>query len=64
MSPRTSGRFTVRPVKSKARGFAYETFQVSGWLNGQRVRRNLKDREKALGEKNRLEVECSVEAQP
>jgi hypothetical protein len=51
-----NGGFRIRPLKAKERGFTYETFQVIGYLSGERVRKRFKSRELALGEKNRLEV--------
>jgi hypothetical protein len=59
MKAKLSGRFQVRPVKAKGHGFTYDTFLLSGWLNGRRIRRHFKNREEALGEKNALEVEAA-----
>jgi hypothetical protein len=54
-----SGEFRIRRLKAKDHGFEYTTFQVVGYLNGQRVRKKFKSREEADGEKNRLEVEVT-----
>jgi len=35
---------------------AYETFELTGYLKGERIRRRFKSRDLAAGEKNRLEV--------
>ena len=59
MKAKKSGPFTIKPVTVKAHGFTYETFQVSGWLNGRRIRKHFKSRAEALGEKNALEVEAA-----
>jgi hypothetical protein len=40
-------------------GFTYETFRLTGTINGKRVRNQFKTRAEAEGEKNRLEVEAS-----
>jgi integrase len=59
MTAKKSGRFTIKAVKVTCHGFTYETFLLSGWLNGRRVRKHFKSREEALGEKNALEVESA-----
>jgi len=51
--------FLIKPVVKSCHGFTYCTFRLSGWLNGRRIRKDFKDREEALGEKNRLEVEAA-----
>ena len=59
MTAKKSGRFTIKAVKVTCHGFTYETFLLSGWLNGRRIRKHFKSREEALGEKNALEVEAA-----
>ena len=54
-----SGRFIIKPVSVRSHGVVYQTFALSGWLNGRRIRRQFKSREEALGEKNALEVEAA-----
>jgi integrase len=54
-----SGRFSIKAVRAKAHGFTYDTFLVSGWLNGRRIRRHFKSRDEAIGVKNALEVEAA-----
>ena len=51
-----NGDFSIRRLKLSEHGFDYETWQLIGYLNGERVRKRFKSREEALGEKNRLEV--------
>ena len=50
------GEFVIRRLTLKDHGFSYSTFQVVGYLNGERIRRKFKTREEAIGEKTRLEV--------
>ncbi len=59
MKAKHSGKFVLRQVRAASHGVAYDTFLLSGWLNGRRIRRHFKDRDEALGEKNRLEVEAA-----
>jgi hypothetical protein len=58
---KNSGRFTIKRISVKNGGFTYTTYRLSGALNGVRVRKNFKDRQEALGEKNRLEVAAANE---
>lgn len=51
-----NGGFEIRRVIVKEHGFSYPTFQVVGYLSGDRVRKRFKSRDLALGEKNRLDV--------
>ncbi|MEO5959237.1 MAG: hypothetical protein ABIZ49_12040, partial [Opitutaceae bacterium] len=62
MKPKLSGRFAIKAVTLAEKGVSYGTFRVTGWLDGQRVRKQFKSREEALGEKNRLEV-CAANDQ-
>lgn len=55
MKSKQSGRFAIRQVKAASNGFTYDTFLRSGWLNGIQVRRHFKNRDEAMGEKNRPE---------
>lgn len=45
-------------------GFTYETFRLTGWINGARIRRQFKTREEAEGERDTLEVSGSNTAGP
>jgi len=56
MKAKRSGKFVLKQVRASSNGVTYDTFLLSGWLNGRRFRRHFKDRDEALGEKNRLEV--------
>jgi len=38
MSTTQPGEFTIKRATLVEKGFEYETFKVSGWLNGQSVR--------------------------
>lgn len=58
MSTTQSGGFEIKKAKLIQKGFAYETFKVVGYLNGQRIRRQFKSRDEAVGEVNRLEVQA------
>ncbi len=51
-----NGGFEIRRVIVREHGFSYPTFQVVGYLSGDRVRKRFKSRDLALGEKNRLDV--------
>ena len=51
-----AGEFRIRKVRLEQHGFAYDTFELTGNLAGERVRRRFKTRAEALGEKSRLEV--------
>jgi integrase len=59
MKSKHSGKFVLRPVRASSNGVTYDTFQLSGWLNGRRIRKHFKNRDEALGEKNALEVEAA-----
>jgi len=59
MRSKHSGKFALRPITASSNGVSYDTFLLSGWLNGRRIRRHFKDRDEALGKKNRLEVEAA-----
>ena len=59
MKARKNGRFAVKSMIVSEHGHTYETFQLYGWLDGRRIRQRFKDREAALGEKNRLEVRAA-----
>ncbi len=60
MRPLKSGRFTIQAVTVAEKGCpAYETFRVTGWLHGKRIRKQFISRAEALGEKNALEVEAA-----
>lgn len=50
--------FKIKPATIRNGGFTYETFRLTGWLNGQRIRKNFKSRDEAEGEKLRLEIEA------
>ncbi len=56
------GDFKIDRIKVQARGRAYETYEVSGYLAGRRVRWRSRSQDKALGEKARLEVRAANSA--
>ena len=60
MKAKRSGKFMLKQVRAASNGVTYDTFLLSGWLNGCRIRRHFKDRDEALGEKNRLEVGAAI----
>lgn len=51
-----AGEFSIRRMIARERGRSYVTFQVTGYLDGARIRKRFQSRDEALGEKNRLEV--------
>ncbi len=51
-----AGEFKIRRILARERGFTYPTYQVVGYLEGQRVRKRFKSLEEAAGEKSRLEI--------
>jgi hypothetical protein len=51
-----AGEFKIRRILARERGFTYPTYQVVGYLMGQRVRKRFKSLEEAAGEKSRLEI--------
>lgn len=55
----SSSPFTLKRVTVRNGGFTYDTYRLAGQLNGQRIRKNFKDKAEALGEKQRLEVEAA-----
>jgi hypothetical protein len=59
MKSKRSGKFMLRQVGASSNGFTYDTFLLSGWLNGRRARKHFKSRDEALGEKNSLEIEAA-----
>lgn len=59
MKPTESTGFVIKRVSLTEKGVTYDTFRLTGRLNGQRIRRQFKSREEALGEKNRLEVQAA-----
>jgi hypothetical protein len=63
MRPKPTGRFTLREIKVKKRldgkPVEYSAFLLSGWRHGPRYRRQFKNRDEAIGEKNALEVEAA-----
>ena len=59
MKESKSGQFTLKRVRVVANGVSYQTYRLSGSLNGKRIRKHFKDRDEALGELNRLEVESA-----
>jgi len=54
--PKKSDPFRIRRIVASDHGIRYQTFQVVGYLHGQRVRKKFQFREDALGELNRLAV--------
>ena len=59
MARNKNGEFRIRQIQTTDHGFKYSTFQVVGYLNGERIRKKFKSREDALGELNRLEVQAA-----
>lgn len=51
--------FQIRQITARERGYSYHTYQVTGYLNGERVRRRVKTLEEALGEKSRLTIKAA-----
>ena len=51
--------FKIKRTLVRSKGYEYSTFRLSGWLNGQRVRKNLKSEEEAEGEEARLEIKAT-----
>ena len=51
--------FAIKRVMVRANRFKYPTYRLTGYLHGQRIRRQFKSQDEALGEKNRLEVEAA-----
>jgi hypothetical protein len=58
MKSKRSGKFVLKQVRTASNGVTYDTFLLSGWLDGCRIRKHFKDRDEALGEKNALEIEA------
>jgi hypothetical protein len=54
-----NGVFRIRKVRLEQHGFAYDTFELTGYLAGERIRNRFKTRELAVGEKTRLEVKVA-----
>jgi hypothetical protein len=59
MKSKRSGKFALRQIRASSNGVTYDTFLLSGWLNGRRIRKHFKSRDEALGEKNSLEIEAA-----
>ncbi len=63
MRPKPSGRLTLRELTVRkridGRPRDYSTFLLSGWVRGERYRKQFKSHELALGERNALEVEAA-----
>ena len=51
--------FVLKQEPAVYNGATNDTLRLSGWLNGRRILRKFKDRDEALSEKNRLEVEMA-----
>ena len=56
MKSTQSEGFAIKRATLTEKRVSYDTFRVTCWLNGLRVRKKFKSREEALGERNRLEV--------
>jgi hypothetical protein len=56
MRATNSSGFTIKQVRLTEKGFRYDTDRLTGWLNGQRIRKQFKSREETDGELNRLIV--------
>lgn len=59
MKATRSGRFTIKSVTVTEKGFTYQTFRLTGWLDGRRIRKQFKSRDEALGEQNTLQVQAA-----
>jgi integrase len=51
-----NGGFRTQKVRLTQHGVTYSTFELTGYLAGERIRKRFKTRELAEGERNRLEV--------
>ena len=51
-----NGEFRIRQFTANEHGVRYRSFQVVGYLPGERVRKRFKSRAEALAEMNRLQV--------
>ncbi len=51
--------FTIKDVPVKNGAFKYRAFRLSGWIDGQRIRRQFQSRDEAEGAKNELEVQAA-----
>jgi hypothetical protein len=54
-----NGEFEIREVQLTQHGFTYDTFELTGYLAGERVRNRFKTRDLAVGAKTRLEVKAA-----
>src|SRR5687767_2852268 len=59
MKATNSSGFSVKRVRLTEKGFSYDTYRLTGWLKGERIRKQFKSREEADGELNRLEVRAA-----
>lgn len=59
MKAKDSSGFAIKRVTLTEKGFNYDTFRLTGRLNGERIRKQFKSREEALGEANRLGVQAA-----
>lgn len=50
--------FRIKAVTVRAGGVTYKTHRLTGYLNGERIRKNFKSRDEADGEKARLEIQA------
>ena len=61
-------KLKLNPIEVIVGGFCYKSYRVSGAVNGRRVRYQSTDRNEALAELNRLQVEAAncvtVQARP
>lgn len=54
-----SDEFQVRQIMVNERGRTYPTYQVTGYIDGQRVRKRFRTHDQAVGEKYRLSVQAA-----
>ena len=54
--------FTIKDVPVKNGAFRYRAFRLSGWIDGQRIRKQFQSRGEAEGAKNELEVQAANRA--
>jgi hypothetical protein len=54
-----NAEFSIRPITICSGHYRYDRFQVSGWINGRRVRRTARSEAEAQGLKNHLAVDAA-----
>ncbi len=59
MRAKKADGFTIEKQTLSNHGFTYDSYLLRGWLNGQRVRRQFKNRTEAFHAKTELEIEAA-----